>query len=152
VLYGNNAFFGVINVITREGRQVNGVEGSFEYGSFDTYKGRVTVGKQFTNGWRFLLSGTLYQSEGAERLFYREFDTPAQNNGVAEDMDKDLYGSFFGSVGYKDLTLEGAFIHREKINPTAQFTLTTFNDPRLQTTDERSYVTLNYAHSFPEIV
>src|SRR5215470_723596 len=41
-LYGNNAFFGVINVITRKGRDMsgNGVEASGEAGSFDTFKGR----------------------------------------------------------------------------------------------------------------
>ena len=32
VLYGNNAFFGVINVITRQGRQLDGLEASSEYG------------------------------------------------------------------------------------------------------------------------
>src|SRR2546428_617733 len=79
VLYGNNAFFGVINVITRQGKQLNGVESSFEFGGFDTYKGRVTVGKLFTNGVHLLLSGTLYDSEGAERLFYKEFNMPSQN-------------------------------------------------------------------------
>jgi len=152
VLYGNNAFFGVINVITRQGKQLNGVEASFDYGAFDTYKGRVTVGNLFTNGVQVLLSGTLYDSEGAERLFYREFNTPAQNNGVAEDMDADSFGSFFGSLGYSDFTLEGAFNHRRKVNPTAQFDLTTFNDPRLCTIDEQSYTALKYAHSFPEVV
>src|SRR5712675_1973121 len=35
VLYGNNAFFGVINVVTRQGKQVNGAEASGAYGSFD---------------------------------------------------------------------------------------------------------------------
>src|SRR4029077_1784343 len=66
VLYGNNAFFGVINVITRKGKQVDGVEASGEYGEFDTYKARVTVGKSFTNGWEFLFSGSYYDSAGAE--------------------------------------------------------------------------------------
>ncbi len=152
VLYGNNAFFGVINVITRQGRQINGVEGSFEFGEFETFKGRATIGKQFTNGLNFLLSGTIYESEGAERLLYKEFNTPAQNNGVAEDMDADSFKSVFGSVSYQDFTLEGGFNHREKVNPTAQFSLTTFNDPRLRTIDERSYTALKYAHSFPDIV
>jgi iron complex outermembrane receptor protein len=152
VLYGNNAFFGVINVITREGKQVNGVEGSFDYGSYDTYKGRVTIGQQFTNGMRFLVSGTYYDSQGVDALFYRAFNTPAQNHGVAEDMDADSFGSAFASIGYGDFSLEGAWNRREKINPTAQFSLTTFNDPRLRTIDERSYVTLKYAHSFPDIV
>jgi len=69
VVYGNNAFFGVINVITRKGRQLNGVETSVEYGGFDTYKARMTYGKQFTNGVELLLSGTFYDSEGDDRLF-----------------------------------------------------------------------------------
>jgi iron complex outermembrane receptor protein len=152
VLYGNNAFFGVINVITRQGKQLNGIEGSFDYGEFDTYKGRVTIGKEWTNGLRFLLSGTIYESEGAERLFYKEFNTPAQNNGVAENMDGDSFKSVFGSLGYRDFTIEGGYNHRDKVNPTAQFSLTTFNDPRLQTTDDRGYVALKYVHSFPDVV
>lgn len=151
-IYGNNAFFGVINVITRQGKQLNGLEASGEYGSFDTYKVRASYGKLFTNGVQLLLSGTYYDSAGQDRLFYQEFDTPAQNNGVAQDMDADSYGSAFGSVGYGDFTLEGGYNHREKVNPTAQFSLTTFNDPRLRTTDERSYADLKYAHSFPEVV
>ena len=152
VLYGNNAFFGVINVITRQSRQLNGLETSFDYGAFDTYKGRVTFGKQFTNGVNLLLSGTIYDSAGAERLFYKEFDTPAQNNGIAQNMDGDSYRSFFGSLGYTDFTFEGAFNRRNKVNPTAQFDLTTFNDPRLRTVDERGYAALKFAHSFPDVV
>jgi outer membrane receptor for ferrienterochelin and colicins len=152
VLYGNNAFLGVINVITRKGGQVNGVESSFDYGSFGTYKGRVTAGKQFTNGANFLVSGSIYDSAGPQSLFYKEFDTPAQNNGVAQNMDGDSYRSLFGSLGYEDFTFESAFNHREKINPTAQFDLTTFDDPRLRTIDERSYAALKYAHSFADVV
>lgn len=151
VLYGNNAFFGVINVITRQGRHVNGAEVSGEYATFDTLKGRATIGKAFTNGLQMLFSGTLYDSAGDARLFYEQFNTPEQNNGVAQNMDGDSFGSFFGSLSYRDFTAQGAFIRREKVNPTAQF-FSTFNDPRLRTMDERSYASLKYAHSFPEIV
>jgi iron complex outermembrane receptor protein len=147
VLYGNNAFFGVVNVITREGNQVDGVESSGSYGTFNAYTGRVTVGSQWTNGLRLMLSGTVYGSDGAENLFYPQFNTPAQNNGIAHDLDDGGSGSFFGSVGYKDFTLEGAFVDRQKGNPTAQYD-TTFNDPRLRTDDDRSYVTVKYAHQF----
>ncbi len=152
VLYGDNAFFGVINVITRKGSQLNGIEASGEYAWFDSYKTRVTYGKLMTNGIQLLLSGTLYESGGPDRLFYKEFNTPSQNHGIAHHMDRDSFGSVFGSLGYGDFTVEGAFNHRDKINPTAQFDLTTFNDPRLRTVDERSYAALKYAHSFPEVV
>jgi len=151
VLYGNNAFFGVINVITRQGKQVDGAEVSGAYGSYDTYSGRVTLGNQFTNGLQMLLSGTYFNRDGPDNLFYKEFDTPSQNNGIAHKLDDDGFGSFFGSLNYKDFTLEGAFIDREKGNPTAQYG-TAFNDPRLRTDDDRSYAVLKYAHKFPDIV
>lgn len=149
VLYGNNAFFGVINVITRQGKQVNGAEASGSYGSFNEYSGRVTLGDQFTNGLQYMLSGTIYNNDGPENLFYPQFDTPSQNNGVAHNMDNDGFGSFFGSVNYKDFTVEGGYINREKVNPTAQY-LTTFNDSRLRTVDDRGYGTLKYDHKFEE--
>jgi iron complex outermembrane receptor protein len=151
VLYGNNAFFGVVNVITRDGKQLGGGELSGAYGSYDTYSGRFTFGQSFTNGLQFLLSGTLYDSAGPERLYYREFDTPDQNNGVAVNKDGDSFGSVFGSVSFRGFELQGGHINRQKENPTAQFN-TIFNDSRLRTTDERSYANLKYTHSFPEVV
>src|SRR5207244_12000205 len=117
-------------------RQLDGVEVSGEYGEFDTYKGRVTFGKSFTNGVELLLSGSYYNSASAEKPFYKQYDTPQQNNDIARNLDADSFASFFGSLGYNDFTVEGAFIRREKQNPTAQF-FTTFNDPRLQTVDDR---------------
>lgn len=153
VLYGNNAFLGVINVITRQGNQVNGVEASGMYGSYNAWSGRVTIGDLFTNGFakglQFLLSGTLYNDDGPGNLYYPQFNTPSQNNGVAHNMDGDGFGSFFGSVSYQEFTLEGGYINREKVNPTAQ-TGTTFDDPRFRTDDDRSYVTLKYAHPFSD--
>ena len=145
VLYGNNAFFAVINVITRQGKDINGVEGSGTYGSYDEGSGRATVGGQFTNSLRFLLSGTIYNNNGVDDLFIPQFQNI--NNGIAHHMDADNYQSFFGSVSYWDLTLEGAYINRQQINPTA-VQGSSFNNPQLQSIDDRSYVTLNYAHQF----
>ena len=147
VLYGNNAFFGVINVVTRKAGQVNGVEASGEYGSFNAYKARLSIGKVFTNGVAFLLSGTYYQSDGPENLYYQEFNTPSQNNGVAHNMNDDSYESVFGSFSYAELILEGAFINREHTDPTAPVP-TTFNDSRSQITQQRSYVDLKFNHEF----
>jgi len=159
-LYGNNAFLGVINVITRRGRDMtgNGVEASGEVGSYETYKGRVTYGRQFTNGLELLLSGTIYESHGQESLYYPAFDPTvnpgnprAANNGDAKNADADSFKSGFGRLSFYDFSLEGGYITREKHNPTAQF-LTDFNDSRLRTTDDRGYVNLKFEHEFPEVV
>src|SRR2546425_4367455 len=57
-LYGNNAFFGVINVVTKSGRDFRNGEASIAAGSFDTYKGRFTLGRKLSNGFEYLLSGS----------------------------------------------------------------------------------------------
>ncbi|HEV2327715.1 MAG TPA: TonB-dependent receptor [Verrucomicrobiae bacterium] len=145
VLYGNNAFFAVINVITRQGKDINGIEGSGTYGSYDEGSGRATIGGQFTNSLQFLLSGTIYNNNGIGDLYFPQYQ--AWNNGIAHHMDADNFQSFFGSVGYWDLTLEGGYINRQKINPTAVFD-SSFNNSKLQSIDDRSYVTLKYAHQF----
>jgi iron complex outermembrane receptor protein len=158
-LYGNNAFLAVINVITRNGAGMPGLGGevSGEAATRNTYKGRVTFGHQFTNGLELLLSGTIFNSEGNHSLYYPQFDqrisanTRATNNGVAEDADADEYKSGFGRIAFHDFSLQGAYIRREKEDPTAP-NFVDFNDDRMKTTDERSYVNLKYAHAFEDIV
>ncbi|MBI4663005.1 MAG: TonB-dependent receptor [Verrucomicrobia bacterium] len=153
VLYGNNAFFGVINVVTRLGGdfQRNGLETSAEAGSYDTYKGRLSYGRLFQNGLELLLSGSVYDSQGPERLFYPDFNTPNQNNGIAQGRDADQFGSFFSSLSYRDFTLQGSFLHREKVDPTAPIGIV-FNDPRSRSSYDRSYVAFKFSHEFPDVV
>jgi iron complex outermembrane receptor protein len=67
---------------------------------------------------------------------------------MASGLDGDTFKSFFGSVGYRDITVAGGYIRREKGDPTAQ-QFTTFNDSRLRTIDDRYYVDLKYTHELP---
>lgn len=150
VLYGNNAFFGIVNVITRSGDQLKGAEVAGDYGSFNSYKGRVTYGNSLTNGLQWILSGSVYHSDGAHELYFEEYDTPAQNNGIAENADADSSVSLYGSVSLHGFTLDGAFLERQKENPTAQY-FTTFNDDRLETKDLRAYASLKYEHEFEQV-
>ena len=145
-LYGNNAFFTVINVITRRGRDVNGAEASATAGSYDTFSGRVSYGQRFrTNGVELLVSGSYLDSEGHDRLRYPEFR--AVNHGVAEGQDGSVAKSVYASLSYGDFSLSGGYIDREKDSPTAQYG-TIFNDPRLHNQDVRGYAELKYAHTF----
>ena len=152
-LYGNNALFGVVNVITRKGRDMagHGAEVSGEAASFDTYKGRATYGHKFETGAEMLLSGSWYDSQGPENIVFRRFNPLANTNFVAHKVDDDAYRNVFGSFSFHDWSLEGAFNTREKGVPTAPFG-TRISDPRTQTTDDRSFVNLKYAHEFPESV
>lgn len=141
-LYGSNAFFAVINIITKKGRDFNGMETSGEAASFNTFKGRLSYGNKFKNDLEVVFSGTVFDRKGRD-LFFREFDDFATNNGIAEKKDGNKFHSFFSTVSYKDITLQTAYISREKKIPTASFG-TVFNDPRNRTIDEQYYADLKY--------
>jgi iron complex outermembrane receptor protein len=146
-LYGDNAFLTVINVVTRRGRDLDGAEVSGAAGSYDSYTGRTSYGKRFKNDVEVLLSGTLLDRDGHERLSYPEFR--GSNGGRAEHLDGELAQSAFLSLGYHDFTLTGVWGYREKDIPTAQFA-TIFNDPRFWVSDERSFLELKYTHEFAD--
>lgn len=142
-LYGSSAFFGVINIITRKGRSMQGVELSASGGSYDTYSGRVSYGNRYSNGMELLLSGTYYTSDGQSSLYYEEYDFPETNNGIAQDADDTQSGSFFGKLSFKDFTLTGAYVEMEKGVPTGSWE-SEFNDKRNRTWDTQAYIDLRY--------
>jgi len=144
-IYGTNAFFAVINIITKKGRDLSGVEASAAAGSLDTYNGRISAGNKFPGGAEALISGSIMDSKGNHRLYYPEFDSPATNNGIAENGDYDRSYSLFSKVSLNDFALEGVFSSRTKGIPTASYG-TIFNDTRNQTIDERGYLDLKYEH------
>jgi iron complex outermembrane receptor protein len=146
-LYGSNAFFGVINVITKTGKAYQGAELSGEAGSFETYKARATYGNRWGSGIQGVFSGTWYDSEGDDRLFFKEFNDPLTNNGIAENADGDKYYSFFTTLSWRDFTLQGAYNERDKDIPTAPWD-TFFNDNRTMTRDGLAYVVLKYDRYF----
>lgn len=148
-LYGNNAFFGVVNVVTREGRGLGGFELAGSAGSFDSYRGRLTYGNRFTNGLELLLSGSLYNSAGTDRLYFREFDQPENNNGVARRRDGELAPGGMATVSYRDFQLRGGYIAREKEVPTAAYG-TIFDDSRFRTVDTRAFSSLDFQRTFAD--
>lgn len=139
-MYGNNALFSVINVVTRRGREV-GLEASASAASLDTYAGRFSAGHQFTNGVEVLVSGSYLQSQGHERLFYPEFSSI--NNGWSEGLDGEERGSAFLSVAYGDLQLRGGYGRRQKDLPAAPYG-SLFNVGPNHVADERAWGELSY--------
>lgn len=127
-LYGTNAFFGVINIITKRGADIAAAELSGEAGSKASYKERLSYGKLFENGMELLLSATQDATDGNHRLYFREFDSPATNNGLAEKVDDGSNRNFFFRMSFKDISLQASHIETEKTDPTAAFGMV-FNDP-----------------------
>lgn len=146
-LYGTSAFFGVINVITRTGTQLDGAEISLTGGSQESVAGRVSYGAGRTGGRDFLLSASGWTSDGKRDLYFPAFDSPATNDGHALRMDNDWGGSFFARGTLHDLTLTAAYGRRAKRIPTASFG-TLFNDRGTLTDDSHGYLDLRYDRTF----
>jgi outer membrane receptor for ferrienterochelin and colicins len=146
-LYGADAFFAVINVITRKPPQLKGVELSFAPASFGTYDGRASYGGRY-RGIDMLLSGTFYNSQG-QTLFYPQFDSPATNYGMTRNTDYESFQHILATISFRGFTLQGLFSARDKGVPTAYYGAL-FNDPRTQNYDYHQYLDLSYQHSIGE--
>ena len=62
-LYGANAFGGVINIITKKGSQIEGLQAEQGYGTFNTSFEKLSLGTR-KGDFEFSFAGTLYSSDG----------------------------------------------------------------------------------------
>jgi outer membrane receptor for ferrienterochelin and colicins len=146
-LYGDEAFFAVINVITRKPPQIKGFELSFAPASYSTYEGRASYAGQY-RGIAMMLSGTFYNSPGPT-LFFPQFDGPATNFGITRNTDYESFQHILTTIGFHGFTLQGLFSAHDKGVPTGYFG-TVFNDPRTANLDYHQYLDLSYQHSVAE--
>jgi iron complex outermembrane receptor protein len=147
-LYGSNAFFAVINVVTRPGSSLAGTELSTSAASFGTYSGRASYGKTFSNNLDLLVSGTYSDSKG-RNLFYPEYNTPLTNNGLASGDDHEGFHKFLITASKGDFSFQANTMSREKGLPIALFG-SIFNDNRTRTTDDLSLASVSYNRAFPD--
>ncbi|MBT4821002.1 MAG: TonB-dependent receptor, partial [Lentisphaerae bacterium] len=146
-LYGSNAFVGVINVITRKGSDIDGVEVSATYGTFDTRKTRFTYGGTLDNGLELLLSGTLYDSRGDDPYF-PERALPTSNQNGINDIERD--GDYMLKLAYQDWSLQLVYGNRDKEDPAGTYSVD-FNEA-VDNMDTHGYADLHYAPTIGENV
>lgn len=141
-IYGANAFFGVINVITKSARDAKGGQVSFEAGSHGAAKGRASIGWQHESGAEVLFSATGFDSSGQD-LAFPEYASPSNNRGVAKGLDYDRGRQLFLKASAGPFNLSVAHSERKKGIPTASF-WQVFNDARSYTLDTQTFVDLGY--------
>ena len=148
-LYGTNAFYGVVNVITRNGRSLQGGQVQAEAGSFEAYRARALYGAKTPSGLEYLVAGGLYETHGPD-LYFPEFDAPETNDGLVAGLDGDRTGSGFAKLSYQGWSFEAGVQGRRKEVPTASFG-TTFDDPRLVTRDGHAFAVARYDLPFADL-
>ncbi|HEX4585918.1 MAG TPA: TonB-dependent receptor [Burkholderiaceae bacterium] len=142
-VYGSNAFFGVINVITRSAKSLAGAQASVEAGSFGTSKARATYGRQLESGVEFLLSATGYHSRGENLRFTNS--QSATPDVTPSGLNYDEYKSAFAKVSFEGLRLEAGYSTRKKGAAAASYALDSdFQDPRANVVDTQSFIDVLY--------
>jgi iron complex outermembrane receptor protein len=146
-LYGTNAFFGVINVITRRGRELSGGRVRVVAGSYGTAAAEARYGRRFDSGLELYVSSQVYRQEG-QTHFYPEFQASGQSDGIAE-FDRDERKHLLVKLTAGTVTLEGVYNDRAKQIPTASYG-TVFNDPRAELVDAQGYLSASWARAFSD--
>jgi outer membrane cobalamin receptor len=145
-LYGNNAFFAVINVVTKTGGSLNGGEVLASAASYGTHAGRASYGKEFSNGADVLVSATVSESKG-QQLYYPEYDAPTTNNGFANNADYENFHKLLATVSKGNFSFQASSSNREKGIPTGAYG-TLFNDNRSLTWNGLDLASASYDRSF----
>lgn len=144
-VYGSNALFGVINVITKRGRDIGGVQASAATGSANAREGRVTWGNRADNGAEWLLSASVNDASGRD-IAFPEFVQPGISDGVARGMDFDRAKRLFAKGSFGEFGLTFGYVDRTKGVPTASYDQI-FNDPRSRTVDTRQMLNGTWQHA-----
>ncbi|MEN6575156.1 MAG: TonB-dependent receptor [Phycisphaerales bacterium] len=146
-LYGSNALLAVVNVITKRGEEINGLEAAGQTGSFDAYKGRITYGNLLGKDVDLLLSASTYSSDGPT-LYFKEFDTPETNNGSVKN-DDDRCDRAVANVSWGDFSFMLVHGEREKGVPTAPYH-TVFGDSRTRVYSDGTMAGLTWTRELSE--
>ncbi len=116
-LYGANAFLAVINIITKDSSDIDGIEVSSGFGSYDTQEYGIMYGKEYrglniagfvdfynTNG----LSDTIKRDILSGQQFFNQFSlAPGDTDDGRKKFDVYLKAS------YKDLELNAKYLNKD---------------------------------------
>jgi len=147
-VYGSNALFGVINIITKRGRDIGGVQVSGSTGSASARDARVTWGNRTENGAEWLLSASVMDAPGRD-VSLPEFNQPGVSDGVARGMDFDRAKRLFAKGSFGEFSLMFGYADRTKGVPTAAYSQL-FGDPRSRTIDTRQFVNGVWQHALSD--
>jgi iron complex outermembrane receptor protein len=117
-LYGNNAFLGVINVVTLRGRDLDGGQVAVTAGSNQDRKARASWGKRLDNGAEWLVSASTSKADLPDSQF----------NEILANDEQDSQRLFL-KASQGPWSIEGAFVERKLLELLPAHDVSThFND------------------------
>lgn len=126
-VYGQNALFGVVNIVTRGGAEVDGTELAVAYQDLHAAReGRATWGKVFDNGVGVVLSASLMKARGEDHFLdypgaMAEYPWLAAESGTARGMDGERDKEFLAHLARGAWLFDFSYGDHRKDDPTAQY-------------------------------
>jgi len=140
-LYGSNAFFAVVNLVTRKGGDARGLTVDAEVGEWGTHLVRASWGQRCEDGGELRVSARTYASHGAS-LYFDDF-AAGPWGGVARHNDGELAHQAQARWDRGPWSVSAGLAWREKELPTASFG-TVFETDRNRTIDVQGYFDLSW--------
>jgi iron complex outermembrane receptor protein len=114
-LYGANAFLAVINIITQNAKDLNGLHTSAGWGSFDTQQYRASWGKQFNNSAEAALHFNFTDTNGINSPISADSSSVQGLSSSAPGKSQLTEGRYDleWQLGYQDFKLDGRYINKK---------------------------------------
>lgn len=137
--YATGALLGAVNIITKKGSDIDGLQLAYHLGSHQSQTKRATFGQKFDNGLELVWSASMYNTQGRDFSFI-DADTGDEilnNNNDAKNH------RLFLKASYENFSLEAAsvtFIKNLPSYPSSAFV----SDVPIEQTDKSRFVRLRY--------
>ena len=141
-LYGTGAFFGVINLVTRDRSAPTHGEVAVSTEDAGVGRARATAQVRISPDAGAWMSVAGAHGTG-NNYFFQEYASDAATGGNARGIDGFNTGTVNGRFWFKDLTVQWLLTSRKKTLPSGEFE-TTFGDPRTHFADTRGLVEIRY--------
>jgi outer membrane receptor protein involved in Fe transport len=141
-LYGSNAIFATINIITKSPDEAGPLALTADIGSFGEKKAQIVDTASFGSA-QVLFSGSVYNTSGENPLFFPAYNTPQNNYGEAVNMTGEKGYHFFSTLVWRNWTVTAAFSGDSNIQPIS-WGPTIFNDRGTRNDDQRNFIDAAY--------
>ncbi len=146
-LYGSNAVFAVINVVTKDGADVNGGQIKVKGGNKESGAASGMYGTNIA-GWDVIGAASGFTTAGDKNIQYDKVHDAARNFGHIVDFDHEDAYSAFAKARKGDFTIELDLERRKKDNRSATYLASWFDPGRML--EDRANLTLKYDHRVNE--
>lgn len=115
-VYGSSAFYGAINIIPKQGRDLAGGQAALALGSSPDTKGRVSFGDRTPAGVEYLFSATVSDSHGESGFTLPDSWRTATGRPDAKTSSEDgtRQQQLYARASYRGFETEAAYGSREK--------------------------------------